>query len=110
MQELELIQKCALIGGADAAVVSNHWAKGGAGAVPLAEALISACEGESNFKYLYELNLPIEEKIKIISKEIYGAAGVEFSDLAKKQVETYTSQGYADLPSECTCKALLCIS
>ncbi|KAF8275016.1 FTHFS-domain-containing protein [Lactarius quietus] len=96
--ELELIREQALIGGADAAVVSSHWAEGGAGARELAEALVAACEGESKFKFLYDLNLPIEEKIAIISKEIYGADGIELSDLAKKQIETYTRQGYGGLP------------
>lgn len=86
--------------GADAAVVSNHWAKGGAGARDLAEATIAVCEGESDFKFLYDLNLPIEEKIDIIGKEIYGADGIELSDLARQQVETYTRQGYGGLPSK----------
>ncbi|KAG6814346.1 hypothetical protein H0H92_010931 [Tricholoma furcatifolium] len=97
--ELELVRQEALAGGADAAVVSNHWAEGGAGARALAEAVIATCEGESDFKFLYDLNLSIEEKISIISKEIYGADGIELSELARKQVETYTRQGYSHLPS-----------
>ncbi|KAI0062253.1 FTHFS-domain-containing protein [Artomyces pyxidatus] len=96
--ELELVREAALAGGADAAIVSNHWAEGGAGARALADALVATCEGESGFKFLYDLNIPIEEKISIISKEIYGADGIELSDLAKKQIETYTRQGYGDLP------------
>ncbi|THU91152.1 FTHFS-domain-containing protein [Dendrothele bispora CBS 962.96] len=96
--ELALVRDEALAGGADAAVVSNHWAEGGAGARALAEALVATCEGSSGFKFLYDLNLPIEEKISIISKEIYGANGIELSELAKKQVETYTRQGYGNLP------------
>ncbi|KAF7294927.1 FTHFS-domain-containing protein [Mycena indigotica] len=95
--ELALIREEALKGGADAAVVSNHWAEGGAGARELAEAVIATCEGESNFKFLYDLELPLEEKIAIISKEIYGADGIELSDLAKTQLATYTAQGYANL-------------
>ncbi|EIN07373.1 FTHFS-domain-containing protein [Punctularia strigosozonata HHB-11173 SS5] len=96
--ELELVRQEALAGGADAAVVTNHWAEGGAGAKDLAEAVIEACEGESQFKFLYDVNLPIEEKINIISKEIYGADGIELSELARKQVDTYTAQGYDKLP------------
>ncbi|CAL1705064.1 unnamed protein product [Somion occarium] len=96
--ELELIRNKALAGGADAAVVSNHWAEGGAGARALAEAVVTTCEGESNFKFLYDLNLPIEKKIEIIAKEIYGADGIELSELAQKQVETYTRQGFSNLP------------
>ncbi|KAI0709483.1 C-1-tetrahydrofolate synthase [Earliella scabrosa] len=96
--ELQLVREQALAAGADAAVISNHWAEGGAGARALAEAVISVCEGESNFKFLYDLELPIEKKIEIISKEIYGADGIELSELAQKQVETYTRQGYGNLP------------
>ncbi|KAG5642951.1 hypothetical protein DXG03_001832 [Asterophora parasitica] len=96
--ELELVRQEALAGGADAAVVTNHWAEGGIGARALAEAVIDVCEGPSNFKYLYHLDLSIEEKISVICKEIYGADGIELSELARKQLETYTRQGYAGLP------------
>jgi formyltetrahydrofolate synthetase len=48
------------------------------------------------------VNLPIEEKIAIISREIYRADGIELSDLAKQQIETYTRQGYGNLPSSYT--------
>ena len=63
---------------------------------------MATCEGSSNFKFLYDLDLPIEKKIEIISKEIYGADGIELSELAQKQVETYTRQGYGNLPSKCS--------
>ncbi|KAH8833622.1 C-1-tetrahydrofolate synthase [Flagelloscypha sp. PMI_526] len=96
--ELECIREAALAAGADAAVVSSHWSHGGAGARGLAEALVTAVEGESNFKFLYDLNLPIEKKIEIICKEIYGADGITLSELAQKQVDTYTQQGYQNLP------------
>ncbi|KAH9857098.1 FTHFS-domain-containing protein [Lenzites betulinus] len=96
--ELALVRDQALAAGADAAVVSNHWAEGGAGARALAEAVINVCEGESNFRFLYDLEQPIEKKIEIISKEIYGADGIKLSEQAQKQVETYTRQGYGNLP------------
>jgi len=98
--ELALIREEAFAGGADAAVVSNHWALGGAGARALAESVIAICEGPSAFKFLYDLDLSIEEKISIICKEIYGADGIELSDLALQQVATYTRQGYGNLPSK----------
>lgn len=98
--ELELVREEALAGGADAAVVSNHWALGGAGARALAEAVVATCEGPSGFKFLYDLNLSIDEKITIICKEIYGADGIELSELALQQIATYTRQGYGDLPSK----------
>ena len=97
--ELELIRQEALAAGADAAVVSSHWAEGGAGARALAEAVVAACEGESSFKFLYDLDLPIDKKIDIICKEIYRADGIELSELARKQLDTYTRQGYSNLPS-----------
>lgn len=96
--ELELIRQEALAAGADAAIVSNHWAEGGAGARALAEAVVATCEGESGFRFLYDLNLPIAQKIEIVCKEIYRAAGIELSEHASKQLETYTRQGYGNLP------------
>ncbi|KAF7304887.1 FTHFS-domain-containing protein [Mycena kentingensis (nom. inval.)] len=95
--ELALVKEEAIAGGADAAIVSNHWAEGGAGARALAEAVIETCEGESNFKFLYDLNKTLEEKIETISKEIYGADGIELSELAAAQLATYTAQGYGNL-------------
>ncbi|KIP09081.1 hypothetical protein PHLGIDRAFT_126538 [Phlebiopsis gigantea 11061_1 CR5-6] len=96
--ELDLIRQKALSGGADAAVVSNHWAEGGAGAKALAEAVVATCEGPSDFKFLYDLNLPIEKKIEIICKEIYGADGITLSEQAQKQINTYAHQGFGGLP------------
>ena len=100
--ELELIRTLSLDAGADAAVVSNHWAKGGEGAVNLAEALMTVCESqdEPNFRFLYDVEASIESKIETICNEIYGADGIELSEEALKQVETYTTQGYGGLPSE----------
>ena len=91
--ELQLVQDYSLANGADYAVPSNHWAKGGKGAVSLAEAVIKACEGESQFKFLYDLDKSLEEKIRIIATEMYGADGIELSEEARKQIETYTRQG-----------------
>lgn len=98
--ELALLREEALNAGANAAIVSSHWAEGGAGARAVAEAIIEVCEGSSQFKFLYDLELPIEEKITIIGREIYGADGIELSELARQQIETYTRQGYNNLPSE----------
>jgi len=96
--ELELVREHALSAGADAAVISNHWAEGGAGARALAEAVVATCEGPSNFKFLYDLNITVEEKILSISKNIYGADGIELSELAQRQVDIYTKQGYGGMP------------
>lgn len=53
---------------------------------------------EENFKFLYALDLGIKEKIEIISKEIYGADGVDFSPLASKQIEQCEKSGFGKLP------------
>jgi len=97
--EIEIIRNASLEAGAFDAVMSNHWAEGGQGATKLALAVEKACKtGENNFRYLYDVNLPIREKIEIISKEIYGADGVDFSDLAEQQIDQYEAAGFGKLP------------
>jgi formyltetrahydrofolate synthetase len=96
--EVALVRKLAIEAGAADAVVSNHWAEGGAGAVELGKAVIAACEKPADFHFLYSLDLSIKEKIEKIVKEIYGGAGVEYSPEAEKKVELYTRQGFDKLP------------
>ncbi|XP_002737032.1 C-1-tetrahydrofolate synthase, cytoplasmic-like [Saccoglossus kowalevskii] len=98
LPELELVQRLSKEHGAFDAVISTHWAEGGKGAKNLAEAVIKACEQPSNFQFLYELKLPIAEKIAIIAKKIYGADGIELLEEAQKKVDLYTAQGFSDLP------------
>ena len=98
--EIEAIKKVSMDAGAFDSVMSNHWAEGGAGAADLARAVEKAClaNDEANFKFLYELDLPISEKIEVICKEIYGADACEFSDAALKQMEQYKEAGFDKLP------------
>jgi formyltetrahydrofolate synthetase len=96
--EVALVRKLAMEAGAADAVVSNHWAEGGAGAVALGKALIAACEKPSDFHFLYSLDLSIKQKIEKIVKEMYGGADVEYSPEAEKKVELYTRQGFDKLP------------
>ena len=96
--EVELVRKAALDAGAMDAVVSTHWMDGGAGAIKLAEAVIKAAEKPTQFKFLYPLELSIKEKIEIISKEIYGAEGVDYSPEAETKIALYTKLGFANLP------------
>lgn len=107
--EVELVRKIAIDAGATNAVMSNHWAEGGAGAVKLAEAVVKACEQPSNFEFLYDLNLSIKEKIETIAKKIYGAAGVEYSSVAEDKIRLYTKMGLGKLPI-CMAKTQLSIS
>ncbi len=97
--EIDLVRKIAKKAGAVDAVMSNHWAEGGAGAVELGKAVIAACEQPSNFKFLYPLEgTSIKQKIETIVKEMYGGAGVEYSPEAEKKIELYTKLGFDKLP------------
>ena len=108
-KELELVKKIALKAGASDAVVSEHWAKGGKGAIALGEAVIKACEEKSNFKFLYPLNTSIKNKIEIIAKKIYNAKSVNYSKKAEEQIAFYTKSGFDNLPI-CMAKTHLSIS
>ncbi len=96
--EVELVRQAALEAGAMDAVVSRHWMEGGKGAIKLAEAVVKACEQPSNFRFLYDLNLSIKEKIEIIAREIYRADGVDYTPEAEAKIEQFTKLGFAGLP------------
>ena len=76
----------------------ENWAKGGAGITDLAEKVVKLCEKPSNFKFIYELSDTIEGKIEKVSKEIYGASGVEYSKKALENIELIKKFGYENLP------------
>ena len=108
--ELELVRKVAIEeGGAFDAVISNHWELGGKGAIELAEAVVKAGEHPSDFKFLYPLDWSIKEKIETISRDIYGADGVDYTPEAEKRIEEYTRLGLGDLPI-CMAKTHLSLS
>jgi formyltetrahydrofolate synthetase len=107
--EVELVRKLSIAAGAEDAVMSNHWAEGGLGAVNLGKAVVAACEKPSEFKFLYPLEMSIKEKIEIIVKEMYGGGGVEYSPEAEKKIERYTRQGFDKLPI-CMAKTHLSLS
>ncbi len=80
-------------------VLSDVWANGGEGGVELAEKVVELAEsGQANFKPLYELEMPVKEKIETIAKEIYGADGVDFAPAALKKIETIKELGFDHLP------------
>jgi len=108
-REVELLQRIAREAGAEGAFRSDHWAKGGAGAIELAEAVISACNKKTNFKFLYELNWPLKKKIETIATNVYGADGVDYSSVAEKQIALYEKLGYGKLPI-CMAKTHLSLS
>ncbi|NMA69192.1 MAG: formate--tetrahydrofolate ligase [Desulfitobacterium sp.] len=96
--ELDFVaQRCRELGAEFA--LSEVFSKGGEGGVELAKAVVDIVEKkESNFKVLYDLELPITEKIEKICKEIYGADGVNFTKEAMKAIEKYEELGYGNLP------------
>ena len=108
-EEIEAVKEAALNAGADSCVVSEVWAKGGAGGEELAEAVIKACSKPGNFKFLYPLEASIKEKIEIIATKIYGADGVDYLQKAEEKIALYTKQGFDRLPI-CMAKTHLSLS
>ncbi|KAI1331803.1 formate--tetrahydrofolate ligase-domain-containing protein [Xylariaceae sp. FL0255] len=97
--EIAVIREEAIAAGAEDAILANHWAEGGKGAVDLAKGVIAASEQPKDFKLLYSTEGgSVQERMEVICKKMYGAAAVEFSELAQKKVDTYTKQGFGNLP------------
>ena len=107
--EVELVKKMSQQSGAEQAVLSEHWARGGEGAMELAEAVVAACEKPSNFEFLYPLEWSIKQKIEKIAVDIYGADGVVFEALAERQIKAYEEAGFGKLPI-CMAKTHLSLS
>ena len=89
--------------------LSQVWAKGGEGALDLASKVIDLCEQENQYAPLYDVNASIEEKIETIARKVYGADGVEFTDEAKAQIETFKQFGWDTLPI-CMAKTQMSLS
>ena len=96
--EIEFIHKKCMEYGVNVAL-SEVWAKGGEGGIALAEEVLRLIDNEkNNFKFLYDSEISIKEKIEAISQKVYGAIGVEFSPQASKEMERLTSLGFGNLP------------
>lgn len=78
--------------------LAESWKKGGEGATDLAEKVVKLAEKEHKFKYAYELNESIKNKIEDVAKKIYGAESVEFSEEAEKEIEKIEKLGYGNMP------------
>jgi len=107
--EVKLLERISLDAGAEAAVMTDHWAQGGAGATDLAHAVVAACEQPKDFKFLYPLDISIRDKIEVIATKVYGADGVDFHPAAEKKLKLYTDLGYDNLPI-CMAKTHLSLS
>lgn len=88
--EIKAVRKVAEDAGARVAL-SKHWEKGGEGALELADAVIDACKEENNFKFLYELDTPLRERIDLIAREVYGADGVDYTPEALTKAKAMES-------------------
>lgn len=106
--EHDVIREIAESVGARVAVCT-HFSDGGAGAVDLANAVIAACDEKSDFAFLYPDNASLKEKIEKIATTIYGAAQVEYSAEANRQLAMYEANGFGTLPI-CVAKTHLSIS
>jgi len=107
--EIALVRKVAEQNGALVAV-SEHWLKGGAGAIELAEAVIHACDEKNKFKFLYDLKTPLRKRIELIAKEVYGADGVTYTDEALEKAKAFEADPMASKLGTCMVKTHLSLS
>jgi formate--tetrahydrofolate ligase len=107
--EIAVIRRIAEEAGALVAV-SEHWLKGGDGAIELAEAVIQAAEEPNDFNFLYELGTPLNKRIELIAKEVYGASGVTYSDAAASKIEALASDPSSASLGTCMVKTHLSLS
>ena len=89
--------------------VCTHFADGGRGAVELAEAVAEAAEEPSDFRFLYDIDASLRDKIETVARRVYGADGVSYTAVATKQIDTYEAAGFGRLPV-CIAKTHLSIS
>ncbi|EPY80646.1 Monofunctional C1-tetrahydrofolate synthase, mitochondrial-like protein [Camelus ferus] len=107
--EIDLVCELAKRAGAFDAVPCYHWSVGGKGSVDLAWAVREAASKGSRFQFLYDVQLPIVEKIRTIAQAVYGAKDIKLSPEAQSKIDRYTEQGFGNLPI-CMAKTHLSLS
>lgn len=107
--EVKAVRKLAEKAGARVAL-SQHWLKGGDGALELADAVTDACNQPNNFKFLYELNVPLRTRIEMIAEQVYGADGVDFSPEALTKVKALENDPDISKLGTCMVKTHLSIT
>jgi formate--tetrahydrofolate ligase len=96
-EELDFVEeKCKELGAAVA--LSEVWEKGGEGGIALAAKVLTATQQPNNFKFIYETDAAIVDKINAVAREIYGADGVDFTASAKKQLKEIERLGFDKMP------------
>jgi formate--tetrahydrofolate ligase len=108
-EELELVRRLAVEHGAYAAEVNTAFEQGGKGATALAEAVVAAADQPSDFRFAYPLDAPIEEKIRAIATQVYGADDVFLLKTANEKAAAFEATGVGDLPI-CMAKTHLSLS
>lgn len=93
--EIAMVKKAAEAAGARCAV-SEHWAKGGDGALELADAVIDACNEKNEFKFLYPLEMKLRQRVETIAKTVYGADGVSWTPEAEGKAKMLESDPQYD--------------
>ncbi len=107
--EIEMVRRIAERHGAYVAL-SEHWLRGGEGAIELAEAVMAACDEGNNFKFLYDLEMPLRQRIERIAREVYGADGVTYTDLAKEKAAALEADPSTVSLGTCMVKSHLSLS
>ena len=108
-EEVEIVRKRAEALGARVAV-SRHWEQGGAGAVPLAEAVVEACEDEPKLDFLYADDTPLKERIRRIATNVYGADGVSYTPEAEAKADRIQADPELSKLGTCMVKTHLSLS
>jgi len=86
--EIAMVRKYAEQAGARCAL-SEHWLKGGDGALEIADVVMEACKEKPNFKFLYPLEMPLRQRVETVAKEVYGAAGVSWTPDAEAKAKRF---------------------
>lgn len=107
--EISIVRKAAEAAGARVAV-SSHWAKGGQGAIELAEAVDSACSDQSSFRFLYDDNDPLVDRIDRIALDVYGADGVSYTPEAREKMDALSNDPETKGYGTCMVKTHLSLS
>ncbi len=107
--EIEAVRRLCEQAGARVAV-SEHWLKGGEGALEFADAVIDACNEENDFRFLYDLDTPLRKRIELITKEVYGGDGVDYSPEALAKAEKIENDPELSKLGTCMVKTHLSLS
>ena len=108
-EEVALVRRLALEYGAHGAELNEGFERGGAGAADLAEAVADAADQPNEFSFTYPHDAPIDEKIRAIARDVYGAGGVVFLQTARDKIKLYTESGLDRVPI-CMAKTHLSLS